>query len=235
MSGGYRDRYRSCGCVWGEKQGSLVTRLVDSIESSGENLNGRVILDAGCGEGKNAVYLKCRGAEVYALDMEAQAIENGRRYWDPTIQPNWLIADVRKIKLEPEKYDIIIAYGLFHCFSSKAEIQRVLTSFMEATLPGGYNVIVSINDRIASFDGAHDDGELCLLPNRYYIDRYSNWDIIRASDEDYPESHLPENIPHPSENIPHTHSVTRLLSRKPPAGASQIPSGRGPSAGTPLR
>ena len=216
MSGGYRDRYRSSGCVWGEKQGSLVTFLVDSIErrgwrrfwyGGGGALKGRVILDAGCGEGKNAVYLKRRGAEVYALDMEAKAIQNGRRYWDPTIQPKWLIADVRKIKLELEKYHIIIAYGLFHCFSNEAEIQRVLASFMEATLPGGYNVIVSINDRIDSFNGAHDDGELCLLPHSYYIDRYSNWDIIRVSDEDYPESHPPENIPH-------THSVTRLLSRK---------------------
>ena len=203
MSGGYDDGYKACPCFWGQQPGSFVTLLVNTIG----DLSGRVVLDAGCGEGKNAVYLRSLGADVHAIDISEPAIANGRKLWESTVQPDWSIADVRRLKFRSEQYDIIIAYGLLHCFANEQEVETVITSFMEATVPGGYNVICALNSRITSLDGAHADFNPCMLPHAYYIDFYSRWEIVEQSDSNLVEAH-------PHDQIAHTHSLTRILSRK---------------------
>ena len=205
MSGGYDKGYRSCSCFWGKEPGSFVVRLVNLVG----NLDGRLVLDAGCGEGKNAVYLKSHGADVHAVDISAQAIKNGQRLWESMVQPYWSIVDVRHLMLRPAQYDIIVAYGLLHCLSNEVEVREAITAFKEATVPGGYNVICALNSRVSYFDGAHTDFQPCMLPHSYYIGCYSDWKIIKQSDSDLFETH-------PHEKIAHTHSVTRLLSRKMP-------------------
>jgi hypothetical protein len=40
------------------------------------------------------------------------------------------------------------------------------------------------------------------------VDRYGKWEIQYESDEDLEESH-------PNNNIAHSHSITRILARKP--------------------
>jgi tellurite methyltransferase len=51
--GGYDDGYRACACFWGQRPGSLVPRLLEHIPDPA----GVTVLDAACGEGKNAIYL----------------------------------------------------------------------------------------------------------------------------------------------------------------------------------
>jgi hypothetical protein len=69
MSGGYDDGYRRCPCFWGKTPGKLVSALADIVPS----FHGLRILDAGCGEGKNAVFFAQRGAFVRAIDVSALA------------------------------------------------------------------------------------------------------------------------------------------------------------------
>ena len=69
---------------------------------------GRKVLDAGCGEGKNAVFLARLGADVDAVDVSIVAIENGRRMWKREAKVRWIVADIRYLKL-PQKYDIAVA------------------------------------------------------------------------------------------------------------------------------
>ena len=85
----------------------------------------------------------------------------------------------------------------------------MISSFMEATMPGGYNVICSLNGRITSFGDAHPDLHPCLLSHSFYVGCYSSWQIIKQSDTDLFESHR-------HDRIAHTHSLTRILSRKKP-------------------
>src|SRR5690242_16399740 len=65
--GPYDDRYARCPCFWGREPGSLIRRLEAHIPS----FAGLTVLDAGCGEGKNAAYLSERGAVVHAVDCSA--------------------------------------------------------------------------------------------------------------------------------------------------------------------
>src|SRR4051812_34384630 len=85
--GGYDDGYSGCPCFWGRSPGSLVRDFLKSNPS----LEGRNVLDLGCGEGKNAYALASAGASVDAVDCSAIAIANGKRAF-PNPNINWVEA-----------------------------------------------------------------------------------------------------------------------------------------------
>lgn len=202
MNGGYDDGYRECPCFWGTEPGSFVRLLSSCIQS----FQGVEALDAGCGEGKNAVFLAKAGAVVDAIDVSALAIENGRRCWPEYASIRWRVADVREIELPKARYSVVVSYGLLHCMSSTAEVLDVLANLQGATRVGGYNVICAFNDRKQELH-AHPGFLPCLLSHSAYMAAYSLWEVLRASDSDLTETH-------PHNNLKHTHSMTRILARR---------------------
>ena len=72
IDGGYDSGYRACPCFWGSDPGSLVARLAEIIPS----FEGFQVLDAGCGEGKNAFFLAAKGAVVQAYDISQLAVQH---------------------------------------------------------------------------------------------------------------------------------------------------------------
>jgi 2-polyprenyl-3-methyl-5-hydroxy-6-metoxy-1,4-benzoquinol methylase len=163
------------------------------------------VLDAGCGEGKNAVYLAKQGAVVHAIDCSELAIKNARTAWPETANVTWEVADVRRTSLRAN-YDIVIAYGLLHCLPNVDEVRRTVTILQRLTKPNGFNVLCAFNDREHDLT-AHPAFSPTLLRHDEYESMYSGWDIVNCSDTDLHETH-------PHNNIPHRHSLTRLLAMK---------------------
>src|SRR6266849_156523 len=76
--GGYEDGYRACDCFWGRQPGSLIQKLLEYVFEPA----GMTVLDTGCGEGRNAIYLARLGANVRAVDISSRrAIANAQRAW----------------------------------------------------------------------------------------------------------------------------------------------------------
>jgi len=92
MNGGYDDGYRRSPCFWGTTPGSLVRLLADLVPS----FEGFQILDAGCGEGKNAIFFAQRGAAVKAIDVSSLAFQNAYAAWDLDKRQlcSWELGDV---------------------------------------------------------------------------------------------------------------------------------------------
>jgi ubiquinone/menaquinone biosynthesis C-methylase UbiE len=164
------------------------------------------VLDAGCGEGKNAHALALRGAHVTAVDCSEVALRNARSAW-PETPIKWVQADVRNLLLPVEALDIVVAYGLFHCLRSRAEIEEVVSCLQEATRAGGRHIVCAFNARRQELL-AHPGFTPCLLSHTDYLDLYSSWMVEEASDEDLKETH-------PHNGIPHVHSLTRIIACKP--------------------
>lgn len=201
--GGYDVGYRSVPCFWGTGPGSLVAEF-----AAKHSVIGWRVLDAGAGEGKNSAYLAQRGAEVTAVELSSAAIKNARRA-TATNGVTWIRADIRWCPLPTASFDLVILYGLLHCLRSRDEIQSVVGSLMKATRPGGHHLACSFNARHHDLS-AHPGFEPCLLDHAELLDLYSTWNISSASDTDLHEVH-PHNL------IPHTHSMTRVVARKPHA------------------
>lgn len=202
MNGGYDEGYKNCKCFWGEEPGSLINILSSNIT----DYNNLKILDIGCGEGKNAIYLARLGARVDALDLSELAIKNAISNWPDHNIVTWECADICDKQLTNNKYDIIIGYGLLHCMHNKEDIIKNIKKIKNATVKGGYNVICAFNSRHQDLS-AHPDFHPTLLDHSFYLRSYNDWDVIHESDEDLHETH-------PHNNIPHSHSMTRIVSRK---------------------
>lgn len=202
MNGGYDDGYRQCPCFWGTEPGSFVRLLRDQYPT----FEGLTVLDAGCGEGKNAAFMAAAGAVVDAVDVSSLAIENGRRYWAACAGITWKVGDVRQIEILQDHYDVAIAYGLLHCMSSVADVLDAIVRLQNATRVGGFNVVCAFNDRRQELH-AHPGFSPSLLGHADYLRAYARWEVLKQSDSDLTERH-------PHNNVEHSHSMTRILARR---------------------
>lgn len=204
-SGGYDDGYMACPCFWGDQPASLVARVGEWTPS----VEGLRVLDAGCGEGKNAIYLARRGAKVSAIDSSAQALANAVAYWGAeSANVAWMQGDIAALALPDDAYDITIAYGLLHCLADEAEASMVVRKLRRATAENGLLISCAFNTRRQEL-GAHPGFTPLLLPHGWYVDamRDGEWDLVEVSDADLTETH-------PHNHIRHLHSLTRIVARR---------------------
>lgn len=203
MDGGYDRGYASCPCFWGREPGSLVVMLTRLLGT----FDGLSVLDAGCGEGKNAAHFAARGARVVAVDISELAINHAASLWPLDLPITWRSADIREFCAPHCAYDIVLAYGLMHCLPSMDEVAETVAKLQEATKPHGFNILVALNNRHQELSKAHPELKPCLLEHNAYMGFYETWGLLHVSDSDLRESH-------PHNNIWHTHSITRILARK---------------------
>ncbi|SCY34474.1 class I SAM-dependent methyltransferase [Microvirga guangxiensis] len=202
--GGYDVGYRAVSCFWGTEPSSLVKLFLSDIRPSG---TGRV-LDLGCGEGKNAAAFAEAGYLVDAIDCSSAAIENGRKQF-PIQRVNWTVGDVLSYSSPDDSYDIVVAYGLAHCLSDAEEVEHLVKLMRRLTKPSGYNILCTFNDRSHDLS-AHPGFAPLLLPHSFFTMLYQDWTRITSTDDTIHETH-------PHNGIPHHHSVTRILAKKPNA------------------
>jgi SAM-dependent methyltransferase len=206
VNGGYDAGYNTCPCFWGRMPGSLVVSLAERL---GRQVDGSSVLDIGCGEGKNAAYLSQRGAKVRAVEISEAAMRNAANEWSALQGIAWERGDARTIPLEDASYDIVLAYGLFHCLRNRDEVLLVIDRLKKATRSGGYHVVCVFNsryqDRLAE---AHSGFEPCLLEHSDYLSAYRSWDLVYELDSNLTETH-------PNNGVEHTHSLSRLIAQRP--------------------
>src|ERR1039457_2373116 len=92
-------------------------------------------LDAGAGEGRNAVCLAARGWQVTAVDFSAVGLDKSRRLAGARgVAVDWVRADVRDYQPEPGSFQLVlVAYLQLRA----AELDGVLRRAVTALAPGG--------------------------------------------------------------------------------------------------
>lgn len=203
MAGGYEDGYVQCPCFWGEQPSSFVKLLVESLPSLSDHL----VLDAGCGEGKNAAYLASLGARVIAIDVSVSALRNGRATFS-TENIQWGAVDVRHLGMPPGILDGVVMYGLLHCLESPAEIFRVIRMLQRSTRSSGFHVVCAFNTGTHDLEKSHPGFNPTLVSHSDYLDAYSNWETLIDTDSVLIESH-------PHNGVEHHHSLTRFIAIRP--------------------
>lgn len=98
------------------------------------------VLDVGCGEGKDAVFLAKCGYQVTAFDISETGIEKAKRL----AQRNRVDVEVFKMDLMDFRfdgdYDIIFSSGVLH-FVRPAYREELCERMKDHTRPGGYNAL----------------------------------------------------------------------------------------------
>ena len=114
------------GRTWGMTLAERVrTFFLEPLRLEGDELRGKVVLDAGCGNGSQSVAYTELGAEVIALDLST-GVEKGHAYraLHPNANPekvHFVQGDVQRPPLAPATVDVIHAQGvLYHTRDTRA-------------------------------------------------------------------------------------------------------------------
>jgi len=123
-----------------EQFGQIDIYLFDQL-LKGHIAPGMRILDAGCGTGRNLVYLLREGYEVYAADSDAQCVE-GVRAFARKVAPalpasNFRVEPVEHMTFEDACADVVISNTVLHLASDDAQFEAMLQGSWRVLKPGG--------------------------------------------------------------------------------------------------
>lgn len=138
------------------------------------------VLDMGCSNGRNALFLSQLGFNVTAVDSNANAVR--------MLQS--IVAQESISNIDPRVYDINQAgldadYGFIACtvtlmFLDPERVKAVLANMQEHTVPGGCNLIVCAMDTAAhpcpvGFPFTLHEGQLGTI--------YQSWEMLKYNED----------------------------------------------------
>jgi SAM-dependent methyltransferase len=123
-----------------EQFGQIDIYLFDQL-LKGRISRGMRILDAGCGSGRNLVYLLREGYEVYGADSDAQAVESVRslaRMFAPALPAsNFRVEPVERMSFDDACADVVISNTVLHLARDDAQFESMLLGSWRVLRPGG--------------------------------------------------------------------------------------------------
>jgi tellurite methyltransferase len=156
--------------------GEIDIYLFDQI-LRGRIARGMRILDAGCGSGRNLVYLFSHGYEIFAVDQDSKSVDAVRRLaaaLAPHLPPGNFRAEAIESMSFPEAFvDLVISSAVLHFARDDEQFRDMLRSSWRVLKPGGL-----LFCRLASTIGMEHQvqrvaGRRFLLPDgseRYLVD-----------------------------------------------------------------
>ncbi|MFQ5929963.1 MAG: methyltransferase domain-containing protein [Acidobacteriota bacterium] len=117
------------GTTWGITTEERVEVALHELAWREEDLAGKVILDAGCGNGTLSAALAERGAHVIALDLSDSVVRAHQHY--PGLNVHFVQGNLFYPPLRSRRFDAIYSCGVFHhtpsarrCFDSLVRLLR---------------------------------------------------------------------------------------------------------------
>ncbi len=123
-----------------EQFGQIDIYLFDQL-LKGRIAPGMRILDAGCGYGRNLVYLLRERYDVYAVDTDAEAVDSVRslaRMFAPALpESNFRVESVEHLSFGEAFADVVISNTVLHFARDDAHFDSMLRGSWRVLKPGG--------------------------------------------------------------------------------------------------
>jgi SAM-dependent methyltransferase len=120
--------------------GSIDIYLFDQM-LKGRFQPGMRILDAGCGDGRNLVYLLRSGFEVFAVDAGRQAVTQVRQLAAEVAphlpEDNFRIEKVEGMSFADETFDVVISSAVLHFASDEQHWRKMMEEMWRVLKPRG--------------------------------------------------------------------------------------------------
>jgi SAM-dependent methyltransferase len=105
-------------------------------------LRGRIdptmrVLDAGCGSGRNLVYLIREGYDVYAADADPRAVDAVRRLAPHLSADHFCVQPVESMTFADAIADVVISSAVLHFARDDAHFEAMLLGGWRVLRPGG--------------------------------------------------------------------------------------------------
>ncbi len=162
------------------------------------------VLEAGCGEGQNAIYLARKGYHVDAFDLSEYGIAKLKHRCElSNAQVNAFVADLTTYQFK-QNYDMILCFGTLH-FVDKNDWKRFINNAKEYTNIGGIHIIQIFTDTVpASEDIA--PFAIGLAKDEEIKELYTDWDVLQFKSYVFEDEH--PNVPK------HLHASNKIVARR---------------------
>jgi len=123
-----------------EQFGQIDIYVFDQI-LRGNITRGMRVLDAGCGYGRNLVYLLREGCKVFALDQDVAGVEHVRRL-SASLETglpaeNFQIAPIERMPFPDAFVDVVICSSVLHFARDDDHFRAMLAELWRVLRPGG--------------------------------------------------------------------------------------------------
>lgn len=195
----YEEWYKTDEYYWGIKPSSLCLKILELLPPE----KPYSVLDIGCGEGKDAVFLAKCGYRVSAFDIANSGIEKGKRLMESSNTfVDFFVCDINEYRLD-KKYDILFSSGVLHYI--KPELKKeIFRNYKENTEIGGINAMNVFVDK-PFIAPPPEKEESCLWKSGEIFTLYSDWLF-----EEFSEKIFDCN----SSGIPHKHAMDVMIAKK---------------------
>ena len=144
------------------------------------------VLDVGCGEGRNSIFMAKLGNRVDAFDLSENGIKKAKKIAGlEKAAVCFFTCDLGAFVFEKE-YDIILSHGVLHLPEKKVR-DPFIREMQAHTKTGGFNVIGVFTDRLpATPDNApftHSLFRVGELP-----EKYKGWEIVHHQEGTFTDS-----------------------------------------------
>lgn len=152
----YEDRYKvvhSKGLLWETNKCTLeIKNIIDKYNISKKDN----ILDLGCGEGRDAIYLLDNGYNVYALDYSKSAISMCNKLTNDLYKDRFFSFDIFKDKLN-KKFSFIYSVAVIHMFVDEVDRNNFYKFIYDHLSDDGIALVISMGDGINEIKSNIDD------------------------------------------------------------------------------
>lgn len=150
-----------------EQFGNIDIYLFDQL-LRGNIAPGMKVLDAGCGGGRNLVYLLREGYEVFGVDASAEAVDHLRSVaatLAPTLEPgNFRVEAVEAMSFPEQFVDVVISNAVLHFARDDAQFEAMVREMWRVLRPGGM-----LFCRLASTIGIDPNKSFQLIAGRRFL------------------------------------------------------------------
>lgn len=197
----YDQRYQSQKNYWQFRPSSMSFKILELLPLIERPLK---VLEIGCGEGGNAIFLARNGYQVTAFDLSPTGVQKTKENADNNqVQIEVFCADVNEF-LPTENYDIIFSSGTIQYLLPERR-RKFIESLKEKTNAQGLNVLHTFVKKpfVAIAPDAEDNEH--LWSSGELLSYYADW---------LTENFIEEIKPCNSSGVPHQHAHNRIWTRK---------------------
>ncbi|MGA9668730.1 MAG: class I SAM-dependent methyltransferase [Terracidiphilus sp.] len=128
---------------------------------------GMVVLDAGCGYGRNLVHLLREGCQVFALDQDQEAVDHVRKL-SASLQTglpaeNFQVGAIEKMPFPEDFADVVLSNAALHFARDDHHFRAMLAEMWRVLKPGGM-LFCRLGSRIG-MDFQRIRGNIFLIPD----------------------------------------------------------------------
>jgi tellurite methyltransferase len=181
--------------IWGTGPSALAREVSGRLAGWGQ------VLDLGCGEGRDSIFLAEQGHDVTGLELSLDGLRKAARMAaDRGVRVSWVCAAMPALPvLGP--FDLVYSCGSIH-YVARDERARLFDQIRRLTRRGGYHAHVVFTDRLIYRE---KDEVVHYFAQHELRAAYHDWTIVR---------HEEGLIQCAQDGVPHAHSVQTILARR---------------------